>query len=269
MAANCNCSCDAGLAAGCDLKFLRALQQPLRNFKLIGLLIDGAEHGQEAGIGQRGFVGCRGHLLNVGDGLSVLADLVLGADEAFPRGDVGGIALENLRIERARLIVVPGLHQDAGVLQLGARQKRATVIGERQRERESEDALGIGGAILCLIDACERVEIFRILIERNLDLCWETRGEGQRLGILIVVRVGEEETAPALKRCGLNLEKLLIDDGRGGILLLPGVDAGESVQGIGTARIHAERGAEPDGGKTKLIFVESLCALAQGEPESR
>ena len=161
---------DAGLAAGCDLKFHGALEQPLRNFKLIGLLIDGAEHGQEGGIGQRGFVGRRGHLLNVGDGLSVPPDLVLGADEAFPCGDVGGIALENLRIERERLIVVPGIHQDAGVLQLGARQKRATVIGERQRERESEDALGIGGAVLRLIDACERVEILGILIERSLDL---------------------------------------------------------------------------------------------------
>ncbi len=60
---------DAGLAAGCDLEFFRALQQPLGNFKLVGLLIDGSEHGQEAGIAQRGFVGGRGHLLHVADGL--------------------------------------------------------------------------------------------------------------------------------------------------------------------------------------------------------
>ena len=260
---------DAGLAAGRDLKFYGALEQPLRDFELIGLLIDGAEHGQEAGIGQRGFVGRRGHLLDVGDSLSVLAHLMLGADEAFPGGDIGGIALEHLRIERESLIVMPGVHQDAGVLQLGADQQRAAVIGEWQREREGEDALRIGGAVLGLIDACECVEIFGILIERGFDLRGKTRGEVERFGVLIVVRVGEEEAAPCFERSGLDVKKLLIDGGCGGVMLLFGVDAGEAVEGIGTARVHLERGTELGGGKIELILVHSLRAQFHGEPEAR
>ncbi len=144
-----------------------------------------------------------------------------------------------------------------------------SVIGERQRQRESEDALGIGGAVLRLIDAGERAQILGILVERSLDLRRETRGESQRLGVLIVVRVSEEETAPALERSGLNMEKLLIDVGGGRILLLLGVDAGEAVESIGAARVHVERGAEPDGGKIELILVEGLRGLAHGEPEAR
>ena len=124
------------------------------------------------------------------------------------------------------------------------------------------------GAVLSLIDACECVQILGIFIERGLDLCGKTRRDGQRLGVLIVVRIGEKEAAPSLKQCGLDLQKLLIDGGCGGVLLLPGVDAGKAVEGIGAARIHCERGTEFGGGKIELVFVESLRTLAQGEPEA-
>ena len=80
---------EAGLAAGRSLEFGGALEQALGDFKLIGLLVDGAEHGEEAGIGQRGLVGGRRHLLHVGDGVGVLAHLVMGADQAHPGGDIG------------------------------------------------------------------------------------------------------------------------------------------------------------------------------------
>ncbi len=60
---------DAGLAAGGDLQLCRALEHALGDFKLVGLLIDCAQHGEKAGIGERGLVGGRRHLLHVGDGL--------------------------------------------------------------------------------------------------------------------------------------------------------------------------------------------------------
>ena len=79
---------DGGLMAGGDLEFLRALEHSLRDVKLIGLLIDGAELGKEAGIAKSGFVGGRGDALHVADGLRVLAQLVMRADEAHPGRDI-------------------------------------------------------------------------------------------------------------------------------------------------------------------------------------
>ena len=49
---------------------------------------------EEARIGESGFVGGRGHLLDVGDGLCVLGERVMGADQAFPCGDIAGIGVE-------------------------------------------------------------------------------------------------------------------------------------------------------------------------------
>ena len=174
----------------------------------------------------------------------ILAELVMGADQAHPGRDVGGIVVENLRVERDRLVVVLGLHQDAGVLQLGVGQERGSVIGERQRERQGEHALRIGVAVLRLIDAGQGAEIVGILVERGLDLRGKARRDGKSLCVLIVARVGEEQAAPAVERAGLNLDKLLVDAGGGGVLLLLGVEAGEAVERIGAARVHVERGAE-------------------------
>ena len=49
-------------------------------------------------------------------------------------------------IERGGLIVTLGLHQDAGVLQLGIGLEGRAVVGKRQRQRLGEHALGIGVA---------------------------------------------------------------------------------------------------------------------------
>jgi len=54
------------------------------------------------------------------------------------------------------------------------------------------------------------VQNLGISIERGFDLRGKTRGQVKRLGVLITVRVGEEEAAPSLKQSGLDLQKLLI-----------------------------------------------------------
>jgi hypothetical protein len=54
---------------------------------------------------ERRLVGGRRHLLHIGDGLRVLAQLVMRADHAHPRGEVAGIVVQNLRIQRRGLVV--------------------------------------------------------------------------------------------------------------------------------------------------------------------
>ena len=197
--------------AGGELEFFRALKHSLSDVKLIGLLIDCAELGEEAGIAESDLVSGRGDALHVADGLRVLAQLVMRADEAHPGGDVGGVGCDDLLIERGGLRKTFGLHENAGVLELGVVFESAAVAGKRQSEREIESVLGIGGAALGLIDGGESAEEFRILVEDSANAGRESRGDGKSSIALIGARIGNEKAAPAIERSWLNLDEEFVD----------------------------------------------------------
>ena len=122
---------ERGLATGLRLQANGALEQPLRNLKLVGLLVDGAEHGKKAGIGERGFVGVGRHLLDQIDSCCVVFELVLGRYQAHPCRQTGGVVVEDLLVHHRCLVVALGGHQNARVLQACSRLESASVVGER------------------------------------------------------------------------------------------------------------------------------------------
>ncbi len=72
------------------------------------------------------------------------------------------------------------------------------VVGKRQRQRLGKHALGIGGAVLGMVDGGQGAQVLRILGQRGLDRRREARRDGQRLLVLVVARVGQEEAAPGV-----------------------------------------------------------------------
>ncbi len=192
-----------------ELEFLRALQHALGHVILMGLLIDPAQFGEKGGVAQCCFVSGRRHSLHVADGQSILAQLMMGADEAHPGRNVRGIRSDNLRVKRGRLRKTFGVHQNAGILHFCIEFEGAAVIGKRQRQRQSKNALGIGGTALRLVDGGQRAEDLRIFVERRADAGREALRDSKSLVILTGLRAGEEQTAPAVERGGLEVEKLL------------------------------------------------------------
>ncbi len=186
----------AGLASGRDLQLGRAFQKALGDFKLVGPLINSTEHGQKGGIGERRFVGGRRHLLDIGDGLIVLAHLVMRANHALPGGQVARIVVEYLRIKLSGLVEALGLHQDSSVLQLGIRFEMGPVVGKRQRQGEGQHPLRIRVAILGMIDGRQRAQVLRVPGQRNLDRSRDAGGEVERPLVPVVARIGQKQTAP-------------------------------------------------------------------------
>ena len=120
-----------------------------------------------------------------------------------------------------------------------------------------------------LINCGESAEVLGIFVERDADAGRKSRGDGEGLIVLIGARVGEEQAAPAVERRGLDFDEELVDRGGGGVLLLPYVEAGETVEGRGVARIDGQRGAEFLVGDVELILAEGLRGLVHDEPEAR
>ena len=92
-----------------------------------------------------------------------------------------------------------GLHENAGVLELGVVFERAAVAGKRQSESERESALGVGGASVGLIDCRKSAEVLGIFVERDADIGRKARSDGEGLIVLISTRVGEKQATPAVE----------------------------------------------------------------------
>ena len=75
----------------------------------------------------------------------------------------------------------------------------APLSGNGRASAWASDALGVGVAILGLIDAGQGAEILRIAGEGGFDGRGKAGLNGERLGVLVVARVGEEEAAPAVE----------------------------------------------------------------------
>jgi hypothetical protein len=241
----------------------------LRNFKLVGLLVDGAEHGQEAGIGERGLVGVRGHLFDQFDGGSVVFELMLRGDQAHPCGEATGVVVENLLVEFGGLIVALGGHEDACVLQASSLFEIGAIVGEWQGEGLGQDALGVGVVAVGLIDGGEGAQVIGIAIEADLYRRGKAGHDGESLGILIVARVGKEQATPAVNGVGLNLEDLLVGLRSFRILLILCVYAGQAAESLRAARAHIECGLIFFRRYVELVAVKGLRSLTHGEPEAR
>ena len=61
----------------------------------------------------------------------------------------------------------------------------------------------------------------------------EAGRDGERLLVLSVARVGQEQTAPGVGAVRLNLDQVLVDCRGCRVLLLPGQQAGQSVESLG------------------------------------
>ncbi len=187
---------DAGLAAVGDGLPDGALQKSLRHVKLVSLLVDGSQLGQEAGIGEGRFVSRGGHTLHVVDGLRILPHVVVRSDQSLPRGQIGGVLVQHLRVERGGLIVVLGIQQKAGVLELGVDLRRVPT-GKWERQRLGEDALRFGIAALGLIDAGQGAQIIGVPGHFGSHRRGKLPHGGQRLLMVVGARVGQEKPAPA------------------------------------------------------------------------
>ena len=104
------------LASCANLQPGSAFQKALCYFKLIGSLINSAQHRQKRRVGKSSFIPGRRHPLYLANGLAVLSQFMMRADGSRPRGKIAWIVAEDLRIERRGLVESFGLHQNACIL---------------------------------------------------------------------------------------------------------------------------------------------------------
>lgn len=181
------------------------VQEALRHFKLIGMLIYGSQQRQKRRIRKCSFIRSRWHLLNIGHGLTVLSQFMLRADQARPCGNIAWIVAEDLRIQCRSLRKSFGLHQNACILQLGIRFKSGAVIGERQAKRLRQHPLCIRVTAQSVINGRQGAQILRIFRQRRLNRPWCASGKLKRFLIFVIASVCLEEPPQAWAEAGCTL----------------------------------------------------------------
>ena len=233
---------DGGLLVGRGLLRDGVLQDLLRNFGLVALLVDRSNGGLEADVAHGRFVDRLRHTLQGLHSLGILLQSVLDADHALPRGAVVGIGGEDLAIQAVGLIEVVGCLEQAGVLQLRPDLEGGGVGRKRELQRGLQDLLGFGVPPDGGVGGGEGAQEVGIAHELG-----ENRGRNamlgeQRLGRTAGAELGENKPAPGRGRGRLHLGEVVVDVN--GCLGLLGLEQGaaQAFEGFGAGGTQGERG---------------------------